>query len=102
MDLAISWTEVALLDFETIILQAAERDIIAAEELRVDLLQTVGILARFPLIGPAYERDRTGRTREVLCGRYRVFYRVQGSPRRVEILTIWPGSMREPRLPGLG
>jgi len=62
-------------------------------------LESVEVLARFPLIGPAYERDRTGRTREILCRQYRIFYRVIEEKRRVEILTVWHSARREPKLP---
>ena len=35
--------------------------------------------------------------REILCHRYRIFYRVQEANRRVEILTVWHGSRKEPK-----
>jgi plasmid stabilization system protein ParE len=100
MDFEVAWTEPAVADLEAAVKHVAEQSLEAAEDLRVELLESVEVLARFPFIGPAYERDRTGRSREILCRRYRIFYRVQESQRRVEILTVWHGSRREPRLPG--
>jgi plasmid stabilization system protein ParE len=72
---------------------------VAAEKVRTSILSHVETLASFPLIGPAYPRDRTGLTREIVCGKYRIFYRVSEPDRRVEILTVWHGARREPRLP---
>jgi plasmid stabilization system protein ParE len=99
MDLEIVWTEPALADFEAAIRHIATDDPDAAEKMRLELLASVEVLARFPFIGPVYERDRTGRTREILCKPYRIFYRVQEAEGKVEILTIWHGSRRDPKLP---
>ena len=100
MDFRIVWTEPALADLEAVVRQVAADDPAAAERLRLELLGSVEILGRFPFIGPAYERDRTGRSREILCHRYRIFYRVNETGRRVEILSVWHGSRQGPRLPG--
>src|SRR5271155_2322987 len=99
MDWEVVWTEPALEDLEQIVRTLATQNPAAAESLRADLLESVEVLSRFPFIGPAYERDRTGRAREILCRRYRIFYRVHDEKRRVEILTIWHSARREPRLP---
>jgi plasmid stabilization system protein ParE len=100
VDWEVIWTEPALADLEGIVRSAASRDAPAAEALRVELLSSVEVLSRFPLIGPTYERNRTGRTREILCRQYRIFYRAFEERRRVEILTVWHSARREPRLPG--
>jgi plasmid stabilization system protein ParE len=100
VDFEVVWTERALADLEAAVRYVAADDPQAAERLRLDLLGSVEILARFPFIGPAYERDRTGRAREILCRRYRVFYRVDEGAKRVEVMVVWHGSRQEPRLPG--
>ena len=99
MDWEIVWTEPAVVDLEEIVRTAASHSSTAAESLRAELLESVEVLARFPLIGPNYERDRTGRTREILCQQYRIFYRAIKEQRRVEILTLWHSARREPKLP---
>ena len=99
MDWQIVWTETAVADLEQIVRNAASRSPTTAASLRVELLESVEVLARFPLIGPAYERDRTGRAREILCRQYRIFYRLVEDRRRVEILTVWHSARREPKLP---
>lgn len=100
MDWEIVWTEPALADFEAAVRSAAQRSASAAESLREAILASVGLLGRFPEIGPVYERDRLGRTREVICRQYRIFYRLAEQERRVEILVVSHASRREPRLPG--
>lgn len=102
MDFQIVWTEPALADLEAILRYVATHDSAAAEELRVELLGSVATLQRFPFLGPVYERDRTGRSREIVCRRYRIFYRVDEVAKRVEVLTIWHSARREPRLPDPG
>ncbi len=99
MDWEVIWTDPAAAELEQIVRTAASNNSIAAESLRVELLDSVEVLARFPLIGPTYERDRTGRTREILCRRYRIFYRIVEDRQRVEILTVWHSARREPKLP---
>ena len=76
MDHEVVWSEPALADLEAALRIAAAVDVAVAEKLRVELLGTVATLRRFPFLGPAYERDDTGRVREIVCRRYRVFYRV--------------------------
>jgi plasmid stabilization system protein ParE len=98
MDYAIVWTEPALIDFEAIVRFLFERNPQAAEALRVSILDHVDLLSRFPFIGPVYEQDRTGRAREIICGQYRIFYRVDEAEKRVEILTVWHRSRSEPTL----
>ena len=99
MDFEVIWTEPALVDLEAVIQKAVEHDRATAQELREALLESVNILVRFPSIGPIFERDLSRRTREILCRKYRIFYRVRETDRRVEILSVRHGSRREPKRP---
>lgn len=99
MDFEIIWTELALGDFRTLVQYAAERNPAGAETLRLRILNSVEVLTRFPYIGPVFERDRSRRTREILCGSYRIFYRVTETPAQVQIVRVWHGSRRQPQLP---
>jgi plasmid stabilization system protein ParE len=94
------WAEPALADLQAIISYVARQSQAGAERVRSSILNHVDILGSFPLIGPVYPRDRRGRAREIVCGQYRIFYRVDESAKRVEILTVWHGARREPTLPG--
>ena len=98
MDYEIVWTDRALTTLEEVLGTVADDNPPAADRLRTDLLAAVGVLARLPFIGPAWERDRGGRIREILSLPYRVFYRVVEPARRVEVLLVWHSSRQEPRL----
>ena len=69
----------------------------AARKVHAEIHRVVSGLARLPFAGAIYEKDRTGRVRETLCGKYRIFYEVDERSETVEILTIWHGSRREPK-----
>ena len=99
MDFQIVWTKPAIDDLEAVVRYLAARDTGAAEKVRLAILEHVAALARLPFIGLPYERDRTGRAREIVCGSYRIFYRVDEPATRVEILTVRHGSRSEPPLP---
>ena len=99
MDFEVIWTDPAVDDLEAALRYIAEQDPAAAESFRLELPESVEILARLPFIGPAYERDPSGRAREILCRRRRIFYCVEDAQHRVVILTVWHSSRREPRLP---
>jgi toxin ParE1/3/4 len=99
MDFEIIWTENALVDLESIVRYLLNRNPPAADIVRLSILDSIELLKRFPFIGPHYERDTTGRAREIVSGSYRIFYRVIEDPKRVEILTVWHSSRSEPKLP---
>ncbi len=99
MDYEIVWSEPAAEQLETICRFIADDSPAAAERIRVEILDHVGLLERLPNIGPIYEADRKGGTREILCRKYRIFYRVDDEARRVDILTVWHASRLEPVLP---
>lgn len=98
MDYEITWTEPAVADLEAIVRYLARRSQNAAETVRSSILDHVETLARFPFIGPVYEPARSGRIREIVCQSYRIFYRVNESLRRVEILTVWHSARGEPQI----
>jgi plasmid stabilization system protein ParE len=98
MGYEVVWTDPALAAFETAVRYIADRNPAAAERVRIDLLDAVERLALLPYSGSAYDSDPGGRTREVVCRVYRIFYRVDDMTRRVEILTVWHGARREPDL----
>lgn len=99
MDYEIGWTEPATADMEAIVRCLARRSQNAAETVRTAILSHVETLARFPFIGPVYEPARSGRIHEIVCQSYRIFYRVNETLRRVEILTVWHSARGEPTLP---
>jgi len=61
------------------------------------ILEQVKILETFPFIGPAYPRRSSGAIREIVYGKYRIFYEVTDEPREVHVLRIWHGARGEPK-----
>ncbi len=102
MDFEIRWTPAAADDLESIINYAAGRDPQAAERLAESIIDHIEILRTFPRIGPRYKKRASGDVREILCGMYRVFYRVNERLQYVEILTILHGAREEPDFSGNG
>ena len=99
MDHEVKWDEQALADVEESVRWLAGHSPDAAEELRAAFFDSVRALRRFPEIGAVYEKDRSGRTREIVCRDYRIFYRPDLTSREVRILLVRHASRREPRLP---
>ena len=100
MDWRVTWSESALADVEAAVRELARQSGAAvAESLRAALFDSVRVLSRLPGIGPVYEADVSGQTREILCLPYRVFYRLDESERRVDVVMVWHSARREPRLP---
>ncbi len=99
MDFKVVWTDPAIADLEAIVRFIAAANPEASFQIGTEILRHVEVLSTFPFIGPVYPRDTGDRHREIVCGQYRVFYRVQEEARVVEILTVWPGRRAEPKLP---
>ena len=70
----------------------------AAEAVRAKIYESVELLEAFPEIAPVYEKDGTFRTRELICGRYRIFHRLDEAEAIVHIVHVQHSAMREPRL----
>ncbi len=99
MDWEVIWAASALADVETAVRRSAQHSPEAAESLRAAIFASVDVLARLPEIGAVYESDESGRTREIVCRQYRIFYRQHQAARRVEVVLVWHSARREPRLP---
>jgi plasmid stabilization system protein ParE len=99
MDFEITWTEAASADLESIVDNLAQSSPDRAEKTANAILNHVEVLRTFPRIGPRYAKDPRRQVREVLCGKYRIFYRLNEPMKLVEILTVWHGARQEPDLP---
>jgi toxin ParE1/3/4 len=99
MDWAIVWTEPATADLEAITTYIARRDPSAAERIANAIVGRVESLRAMPSMGSVYPPGSQGRNREILSGKYRIFYRVNEEAKQVEVLTVWHGARREPPLP---
>jgi len=96
MDCQIIWTDPALEDFKAIVDHISRDNPEAARRVGLDIYESVGMLASFPLIGPPYPRGSHGKIREIVSWSYRIFYRVNSKKKLVEILTIWHGARGTP------
>ncbi len=96
MDFKVIWTETALADLEAIVTYIAQTDPSAAERLGNTIIDHVNVLRTFPRIGPRYSKAGHGRVREILCGKYRVFYQIDDQLKSVNILKICHGARDEP------
>jgi plasmid stabilization system protein ParE len=94
----IIWSESATADLESIVNQLARSSQESALKTGEAIINHVEVLRSFPRIGPCYPRDPRRIIREIVSGKYRVFYRVDDPNERVEILTVWHGARREPSL----
>jgi toxin ParE1/3/4 len=98
MDFQVVWTDPALAELKEIVTYISGDDPGAAKRIGNAILDRVEPLKAFPYIGPAYPRGRRGGNREIVCGNYRIFYRVSEKQKLVEILTIWHGARGLPEL----
>lgn len=97
MDFEVVWTEPALADVEGIWRYIARDDPDAADHIRDGIFSQSELLGRHPYLGAAYNRDRSGRTRETSHHVYRIFYEVYDDRKRVEILHVRHGRRDEPK-----
>jgi toxin ParE1/3/4 len=96
MDCKVVWTDSARDDLREIVSYISGDNPEAARRVGMDIYETVGLLASFPLIGPPYPRGSNGKIREIVCWSYRIFYRVSARKHLVEVLTIWHGARGTP------
>jgi plasmid stabilization system protein ParE len=96
MDCKIIWTDPALEDLREIVAFISGDNPEAGRRVGMDIYETVGMLASFPLIGPPYPRGSSGKIREIVSWSYRIFYRVNSKKKLVEVLTIWHGARGTP------
>ena len=96
MDYKILFTEDALADLEIILDYIRSNNPEAAERFGTALLNHIELLQSFPRIGvPVPKRPSV---RKLLHTPIRVYYRIREDPGRIEVLHLWHGARRPPRL----
>jgi toxin ParE1/3/4 len=98
MGFQVVWSDPALADLQEIVAYISRDDPTAAERVGNDIVDHVDTLRTFPFIGPTYPRGSRGNRREIVCGSYRIFYRVSEPSELVEVLTIWHGARGTPQI----
>jgi plasmid stabilization system protein ParE len=70
----------------------------AAERVVRAIRNTAASLGDQPFLGAVYSSAGGTETRELLCEKYRIFYRVVERSKRINIVTVRHSARREPRL----
>jgi plasmid stabilization system protein ParE len=96
MDYQIVWMDPAEEALRHIVEHIAADNPSAAERFAGLVSERVRKLARLPHSGSSYVRRRGLEIREILCGKYRIFYRVRPRLKRIEVLAVWHGARQEP------
>ncbi len=96
MDFKIIWTEPSIANLKEIVEYIALDNSDAAYKQGKDILNSVKVLGTFPFIGPPYPRRSKGNIREIICGKYRIFYEVFPDRKCVEIHHVWHGARKDP------
>ena len=91
-------TDPALADLQEIVAYISRHDPAAAGRVGTDIVEHVETLRTFPFIGPTYPRGSHSNRREIVCGNYRIFYRIFEQRKLAEILTIWHGARGTPQI----
>jgi toxin ParE1/3/4 len=86
----------AIADLEAAVRFIAKDNPEAAVRMGNGLIDRVGILEKFPLIGSAYSK-RPG-VRKLVSRPYLIFYRFRENENVVDILRYWHGAQQEPEL----
>src|SRR4051794_39552661 len=90
------WTDAAIADLRDICAYIGHHDRNAALKIGRGILEHVRILTSFPFIGPTYPRGASGPLREIVFGKYRIFYDVHEEGRVVGVLHVRHGARDEP------
>jgi len=98
MDFEVAWTNSAQNALRAIVEQIDADNPDAAKRFAVLVAERVSYLSRHPHSGGIYVRRRGLEIREIVCGKYRVFYRVRPRLKRIELLAVWHGARQEPKL----
>ena len=98
MAFQVEWTERASQAMEAIWTYIACDNPAAADRVIDGIVQQADRLEAVPRLGPWYSCNLPGEIRQTISGKYRIFYEVNESDQRVEILNVWHGARQEPEL----
>jgi|SRR6266496_6061239 len=98
MDFKIIWSDSAVNDLKEICAYISRDNPEAAARVGRGILHHVKILETFPFVGPPYPRRSTGTIREIVFGKYRIFYEIASGSNAVYLLRVWHGARGEPDL----
>ena len=94
----VDWTERASQSMESIWQYIAADNPAAADHVIDAIVRQTELLSAVPRLGPKYPCHEAGEIRQMVSGRYRIFYLVDEADQRVDILEVWHSSRQEPEL----
>lgn len=98
MAFEVIWTEPAASDLQSIIEYISQNNPTAAVRVAGDTIQRAEMLSITPLMGKRFPKVPDMQIREIVAGKYRIFYRVYEDEQRLEIMTIWHSARGDPNL----
>ena len=98
MEYEIVWTEPAGLQLEDIRDYISVDNPAAAIRIVNKIIARVEQLKSTPRLGRVYRKGGEHSVRQIVSGKYRIFFRIIEKAKRVEILLVWHGARREPDL----
>lgn len=98
MDWEVVWTDRSSHDLRAILDYIAEHNPTAAAEVMDAIIDRVELVQTVPRMGKHYTTRHGQEIRELVTGKYRIFYALVPEQNRVEILTVWHGARQEPDL----
>lgn len=99
MEYEIVWTDPASIDLQGVHDYIAADNPAAAQRTVAAIIARAEMLRTMPREGTAYPRGGRQAIREVLEGKYRIFYRIINNAARVEILAVWHSARQNPKFP---
>lgn len=70
----------------------------AAERVCDAIYKRVAVLRGAPRLAQVYDCDSSDEVRHTVSGKYRIFFSINESEHRVEVLCVWHGARHEPDL----
>lgn len=97
MGYEVKWTPRALSQLRKIVEFISADNPPAAQKLRDRILRQTQLLTQTPRIGQLYPLESAHEIRQLIEGRYRIFYRIDEDHAQVHVMTVWHASRNEPR-----
>ena len=95
MEYDVIWSRRARRDMKAIHDYIAEDNADAADRVCDAIYKRVDVLRAVPRLAQRYECDVQGEVRQTVSGKYRLFFVIDDSNRRIEVLAVWHGARQE-------
>ncbi|MDP3072052.1 MAG: type II toxin-antitoxin system RelE/ParE family toxin [Opitutaceae bacterium] len=99
MGFALKWTKRASAQLDEIERYIAADNPAAAQRQVAEIIDRAEILTRYPKLGPVYLHAPEIEYRQLVVGKYLVFYIIKPAFEQIDIVTVWHGARGDPELP---